>query len=177
MVIDVDHFDPARRRQLDRGEVARAAVAGDDHVAAACREIFSGLSREAISGVAARDRALDVRSGRAQERGQQRSGGDAVDVVVAEHADALVLLDGTRDAVDGDGEAGEAGGRTERGETRIDETLRICRLDDAARDEAARGCRPHTQGTGDTVDEPSVEGANAHLHACTLGGWSDTETR
>ena len=177
VVIDDDDLDAVRRAREDRLEIARAAVASDDELARACREVGRRFGREAIARVAARDGRLDVRTRRAQERRQQRRGRHAIDVVVSEHADPLAARDGIGDPTDRGRHPGETCGWAQRGEPRIDEALRFARLGHAACDEAPRSRGPNPQRLRQSADQPIVERTQTHLHPRTLVLRSDTRHR
>ena len=89
VVIDDDDVDVALAGDGDGVEVAGAAIAGDDELGAAVQEGGGHLGREAVALIAVRHRRLDAGADRAEEAGEQRRGGHAVDVVVAEDADDL----------------------------------------------------------------------------------------
>ncbi len=177
VMIDHDHFHAERRGRIDRIEIARTAVAGDDELAVARREVRRRRGREAIPSIAPRDRDLDVRTRRTQERRQQRRGGHAVDVVVAEHADALAALDCIRDPLDRARHPGEPRRRPQCRQPRIDEALRVARLGHAARDETSCGRAANAQGLRQSAHEPFIERSHSYLHAHTLVRGSDTEPR
>ncbi len=116
-------------------------------------------------------------TGRAQERRQQGRCRGAIDVVIAEHADALAGDHRIRDTTDRERQTGETGWWAQRREPRIDEARCILRLDNTASDETTSGRRPHAQCPGETTDELLVDRADAYLHTRTLVVGSDTETR
>ncbi|MCZ7648226.1 MAG: hypothetical protein M5U26_23705 [Planctomycetota bacterium] len=84
----------------------------------------------------------------AEEARQERSGADAVDVVIPEEDDALLLLDGLDDPRHGAREVGQAGGVVEVGEAGLEENLGRSGLGVAPAGEDAREERRDVQRAG-----------------------------
>ena len=95
VVVDDDHVDAEAARGGERFEARRAAIDGDDEARALGDEPLDGgdvgpvTLEDAVGDVDARGRAVV-----GEEAREQRGGAGAVDVVIAEHGDALAAFDG-----------------------------------------------------------------------------------
>jgi len=145
VVIDDDAVDAQRAPDLERLDVARAAVAGHDHAATVGGEPAHVVGAEAVAGLAARHARHHPPAERAQGGGQHRRARDAVDVVVAEDADGLARAQGALDPRERPIEVCHPLGRAEVGEARGQEARRLVSPQDPARHQDLRRERadPH----------------------------------
>ena len=125
--------------------VARAAVARDEHGAAVGREARDVVGAEPVAGVAARAARDDLAAERAERRREHGGRRDAVDVVVAEHADGLPRAQGRDDPIHGLRQIGHALGRPQIGQSRREKLRRVRRLGDPSSEQDARGQGPDLQ--------------------------------
>jgi hypothetical protein len=135
MVIDDDRRDPADLEPLERLVIRGAAVAGQHQAHAGLAQHLGLGLREAVAALTGGHAGDDLDADRLEVGGQDRRGGDAVDVVVPEHADPPALAPGGAQQLDRGLEAGHARGRAQVGEARPQELLLLRELDDAAAEE------------------------------------------
>jgi hypothetical protein len=109
VVVADDDLDTGRLQRLDLGQVADAAVDGEQQVGPG-RVLGHAVGMDAVAvAEAVRDERRDLRAQRAEAQGEHGRPGDPVGVVVAVDADAPAALDGVDQAVGGGAEVGDGG--------------------------------------------------------------------
>ena len=111
VMVGDDHVEPELPRPAYLLDGRDPAVDGQHQAAALLREPLERAAVDAVAFVeAARQMPLHVRAELAQDKDGQHRGADAVDVVVAVHADALPRRDRGPDALDRTGHVAEQEG-------------------------------------------------------------------
>ena len=108
MVVGDDDVQPELAGARDLGDSRDPTVDGDHEVDTVGGELLDGLEREPIALVEpARQAPLDAGAELLEDQDADRGGGDAVDVVVAVHADPLTRVDRGADSLDRGGHVAE----------------------------------------------------------------------
>ena len=115
VVVRDDHLEPAGARFRHLFDGGDAAVDGEDEAAPFVREARERLGAHAVALVeAARQVPVDVGAQLAQKMDGEGGGGDAVDVVIAMHADASPAGDRGADSLAGERHVAEQEGVVRR---------------------------------------------------------------
>ena len=162
MMVDDDDLEPRGRRGRQRLEGGDAAVDGDDQPHAFGLE---GQQRRQVRAVAllhpVGDIDADRPAGRGEEAGQQRRGGSAIDVVIAEDGDGFARLHRPGEAVGRLVHIEEAGGIGQQfAQGGAEEAFRRLGRDAAAGQQAAHDLRQR-QALGDGEPRPLLAAARA----------------
>jgi hypothetical protein len=150
VVVADDHLEAGRLQRRDFGEVADAAVDGQEQVGGG--RVFGhpvGVDAVAVAD-AVGDERFDLPAERAQPEREERGAGDAVGVVVAVDPHAAARLQGVDQAVGGRRQVGDGGGRQRRVEVVEGVVAQAARPEDGGelRVDAQGGRQPRHRARG-----------------------------
>jgi hypothetical protein len=148
VMVDDNHVDSHLFAGRQRLVITGAAVAGHNQVAAEAGQIMRIGLAKAVTISATGNARCHGRPGSIQEVGQQRAGGDSIDIVVTKNAHRLAIEHRPLEPLDSHRKAGHRQhtlGRTQVRESRVQVLSRLLLVANAAIDKKLCGQIPQSQ--------------------------------